>query len=562
MCTNKKEITLVNGRKLFVKCGYCDSCMQEKANRQRRYIINEMGAIGYITLFVTLTYSNEFIPFVKKSDLEYDDNFYPVYRNKVIRCVRSNRSGILTYSYLKKRSVKHFDLVNIPFDLTKLHGYRINTNSGYIYHTDYIPILYKADIQNFFKRLKINYERSYKEPLSLSYWYCGEYGPTTKRPHYHVAMHIKQEDFAKVQSSILKSWKFSDKNRLLKGIEISKAPASYLSSYVNSHNYVPKEFRFSKDVSPFCSHSHRYGLVNPSFSLDKITQAFYRRSLHYKLTYVTKNTSYDFSPLIPSYVIRSWFPKIQGFSKLSSYELFEIYSNPRSLSKYVKKIGYSYNDLQHDKIVIDDIEKTIGKGISYPTLSRWQYWLLNYTSPVPERIIKKVGNYTLVHDKIVSSVADNELLHSSNTSIWLRSPFLRDIRLLFKARERFYEYFKGRHLQGFPATEKRILYNEFGLIASQIWSVYASNLLIDSYKDYDELERYENIYQFVYNPKISPSLSEYVENLCLDEDKIEIDVNNLLPNIIEDNRLYSQFVKYDKSKKVNNTILSEMDYQF
>jgi len=73
----------------------------------------------------------------------------------------------------------------------ELHYYEYSTfltltyddeNMPYVfgYNDDFIPTLYKKDLQRFFKRL-----RKWLHPEKIKYYACGEYGEINKRPHYH-----------------------------------------------------------------------------------------------------------------------------------------------------------------------------------------------------------------------------------------------------------------------------------------------------------------------------------------------------------------------------------------
>lgn len=58
------------------------------------------------------------------------------------------------------------------------------------YSDDYLPFagqLVKQDVQLFIKRLRINLEREY-DGKKVRYYYVGEYGDRTGRPHYHVLL--------------------------------------------------------------------------------------------------------------------------------------------------------------------------------------------------------------------------------------------------------------------------------------------------------------------------------------------------------------------------------------
>lgn len=48
--------------------------------------------------------------------------------------------------------------------------------------------LFMKDFQDFMKRLRVNRYRQYGYEGSIKYYYAGEYGDTTMRPHYHAIM--------------------------------------------------------------------------------------------------------------------------------------------------------------------------------------------------------------------------------------------------------------------------------------------------------------------------------------------------------------------------------------
>lgn len=72
MCVQQSWIrNKYNGHHYFVKCGHCPACLQEKAIRRANRIRkqqNKEGLPKYDCLFVTLTYRNEFIPYILLSE--------------------------------------------------------------------------------------------------------------------------------------------------------------------------------------------------------------------------------------------------------------------------------------------------------------------------------------------------------------------------------------------------------------------------------------------------------------------------------------------------------------
>ena len=69
MCTQQRWITNhYTGNKIYVKCGHCKACLQEKANKRAQRIKNEYTS-DKIILFVGLTYDRDSCPYIKESDL-------------------------------------------------------------------------------------------------------------------------------------------------------------------------------------------------------------------------------------------------------------------------------------------------------------------------------------------------------------------------------------------------------------------------------------------------------------------------------------------------------------
>ena len=86
MCLRKRYIKNVYGKMILVKCGCCPACLQEKAIARTNRIKNTYNADLYIPLFVTLTYKNEFLPYIKLDELTDCNNFY----NTSINVYRDN----------------------------------------------------------------------------------------------------------------------------------------------------------------------------------------------------------------------------------------------------------------------------------------------------------------------------------------------------------------------------------------------------------------------------------------------------------------------------------------
>lgn len=130
MCTNQRFIYNPYSRnKVLVKCGKCAACLQEKACGRANRMRNNVLA-GQIGLFVTLTFDNNSVPYIKRSEVFKYHNQLPIYRNKKV------------IDFLPLYEPLASDCLSGALDLKKL--------------PDCIGVCYYKDIQKFIKRLRTN----------------------------------------------------------------------------------------------------------------------------------------------------------------------------------------------------------------------------------------------------------------------------------------------------------------------------------------------------------------------------------------------------------------------
>ena len=324
MCTHKKYITnRYTGDRLLVNCGRCKSCLQEKANRSRNRIRAALPD-GYQFLFVCLTYKEEFIPYVLKSDLqnEFLDEI-PLYRDFRIRSFKGRnivRRNVGNSSILTSLSLED------PDGETDRSGISFTPNiwkKGRGYHPERMALIYYKDVQDFYKRLRQNLYRrfGYSAP-SIRMFTTSEYGETHSRPHFHALIGTEQENLEYVRQAIYDSWLFADRADLERNTTIARDAASYVASYVNCGSRISESLgRLSK---PKHSCSKSFGVELPSFRLDKILENADNGFMCYSRATKIDGCPTVFDVPIPKYVINRFFPKFKGLCRLSpdSLELF------------------------------------------------------------------------------------------------------------------------------------------------------------------------------------------------------------------------------------------------
>ena len=178
----------VSSHDVLVPCGKCIECLKKRQNDLAVRAMREASKRGSMC-FLTLTYNETSLPLhvrLERVDKETGECYHdypssPLVRYKglvetedtkefvdVVRgCLNSLRPGV------------HARVVTRPF---------FETDDD-LYRYEITPSLNRRDVRLWFKRCRVRYLREKGEPLSdFSYIVCGEYGPKTCRPHYHIAL--------------------------------------------------------------------------------------------------------------------------------------------------------------------------------------------------------------------------------------------------------------------------------------------------------------------------------------------------------------------------------------
>lgn len=339
MCTHKTKVfNKYNGKYLYVSCGRCPACQQEKANR-RAARIRANRSPGKMALFVHLTYLNECVPYILKSDLESRPDDIPVYRDYDRRWSRVSgrkRSYLLRY-YRQHDEVDRLDLINKDGS-SQLDNYDSNTLTKNLkdlkntYHrrpttlpmSGKIGIIYYPDVQNFIKKLRINLKRLYDIPSdSFSVYISSEYGEDGYRPHFHLLVFFDKALETQFRDSILKSWTYAFRNITSRRLERAIDASKYCASYVNKPSDFPPVLS-ARAFKAKSSHSMGFGFSLPAFKLDEVLRKVREGSLKYVRTSYINGSPVKCDVPYPSYVICGYFPKFKGFFRLADSEIHQL----------------------------------------------------------------------------------------------------------------------------------------------------------------------------------------------------------------------------------------------
>lgn len=202
---------------MFVPCHKCDVCKINMANNKAYQLSQDLNKYPFM-LFVTLTYENKYLPYMFFGSSAIYRGFEPF--NQIGEC--------------NERCDTVYPITRFPV-------------------ADATGVLFKKDLQNFFKRLRINYDRNYDKRFPYKYCAVGEYGTVTKRPHFHVVIYGKEIFPKDFRDRLFESWPFHSWN----GFDVDKkiqfassGISNYISSYISSF-FGCGGFFNSSNVKPF-----------------------------------------------------------------------------------------------------------------------------------------------------------------------------------------------------------------------------------------------------------------------------------------------------------------------
>lgn len=320
-------------KKVLVSCGKCDACRQEKACARANRIRNNVSD-GTIALFITLTYSNDYVPFIYRDDLLTSDIDINIYRNCTCRRCYSNSRGTF---FKKEDGISIIDTTFIPFEeRSSFEVRKMKSLKGL--SSEKIGVCYYKDLQDFFKRLRQNLSREYGYKEQFSFFACSEYGGFTQRPHFHGLLFIQRNVEQIFRDCIVKSWPYADNSRTAKFIEVARDAASYVAAYVNGNSNLPSllENTFKQKHSS----SKHFGVVLDCFTLPKILEKVRQSDLHYYSRKQYDGTTNVSPHVIPAYVINRYFPILKGFRRFTASALFDVLLSPERIGDYGEREQY------------------------------------------------------------------------------------------------------------------------------------------------------------------------------------------------------------------------------
>lgn len=304
---------------LIVGCGKCEACsLQKSSMRALKCKLESMSHA--VTMFVTLTYSNEHVPLMQPIfDIHPD-----LHEDRKVLFVDDDE--IISESRLS---------------LSKLNDLQKKCNLG-----ESLPYLRKRDLQLFMKRLRKHLSKFTDE--RIRYYAVGEYGPVHFRPHYHLLLWFSERETQEaIEKSIRASWQFGRID-----VQVSSGnSSSYVAGYLNSSSHLPRVFK-ARQARPFSVHSRHLGEEILQSKKEEVYQMSAKDFVTRSIT--IGDTPTEFS-LWRSFKA-AYYPKCPKFSTRSSSECYRSYRTYADIREWTQEAS----PYKQAKIVVDFILTNFG----------------------------------------------------------------------------------------------------------------------------------------------------------------------------------------------------------
>lgn len=297
-CLNPRLITNpYNNVDMYVPCGECEVCAMMKSSFNTLKVQLENKS-HHDCRFVTLTYSNTYIPRMRLVDNDIDDDKYPV----------------SLYRYL----AVDLDYGNVLFGWNNLESYQVLQRKCECMD---LPFLRKYDLQLFIKRLRKYFDllskKKKKDYGKIRFYGVGELGPVHYRPHYHLLIWSeKPEVMSELPKAVRKAWRFGRVSTEIPQKDVSR----YVAGYINGSVPLPSIFK-QRETRPFSVHSQHLGESFLQTTKKEIYLLPYREIVRRSCFIAGSYKEFD---LWRSLKV-AYFPRCKKYDLLTSRERYDAY---------------------------------------------------------------------------------------------------------------------------------------------------------------------------------------------------------------------------------------------
>lgn len=251
-------------------CGQCAECLLQQ--ELTLGFIGQCNTLKYrYCASITLTYDDEHLPLMFQGLYINDEHktYRKVYDNKLVFTDNDIATDDHVYKDWLNRN-KHttnyleYDDFMLRHQVVNDYDYlRAYTYEGLVSKLDKVnvkklilPVANVSHLQNWFKTLRIYYQRFIDKTLDVVYTAVTEYGPETGRPHYHCCMLFNDTSFCDLLRKMC-----SPKESTFQGHDITgwKYGKINTCNIVDIHQFRPKGQTSQEKAYNFAKYIAKYG---------------------------------------------------------------------------------------------------------------------------------------------------------------------------------------------------------------------------------------------------------------------------------------------------------------
>lgn len=359
-CLHPVVIMRGSSRQCEVPCGSCLTCRQNKRQELSRLLQLEEQNSKYC-LFITLTYSNDYLPYIDFRDssllCDFDDN-------PLRFSLGSSRPDPLPNHeiYLSKEGCSSYEYIQKALDRFNAHRHSYMSRfpnrdfSNEIFADDVVPFLYPTDLQLFMKRLRKYIYKYYGE--KVRFYAIGEYGTWSCRPHWHILLFFNSSFLRQAFESTIEypdstTTKRLECARILLPLwsfgRVTSTPTDgnaygYVASYVNQPSDFPQILTWIQPQKSY--HSLYLGITKDSRDLIKSIKAHDFEAVEKAVVYDRYGSFRDVS--VPYSLHSQFVPRFTGSSQLCCKDIYTLVS---ACSRVRKVINFPSVELYVDSLL-------------------------------------------------------------------------------------------------------------------------------------------------------------------------------------------------------------------